>query len=576
MKNIHDSIKLKVVGPVIALSIIAIVSSLLALYGFSRFDNAADEITDNYLSTIQTVGEMSENSQELMKLCDAYMLIDSDDARSNMSKTIDESKENMEALIKDYNSSLDADEQKAYDAFSTDYEAFLEGFDKILAYCNEGNTSDAINYDEGEFRDISDSLEADLDNMSKVETDATADAKDEMEQVHTQSVVTSIIVLILSIIGLLVAFIIASRRVVKPLTDSNKKLNEIMDSINAGEGDLTVRVPVLCNDEVGKLGKGINNFLDLMQDSMSKIVETSNKLNDIIKSVSESVVSSNDNAQGVSSALEELSATMEEVSATVMNVNENTESVNNKVKIIADSSDEMNVFSQQMSDRADKLAVTAENNKNATSNMINEITETLKKAIEDSKSVNQVNQLTDQILSISNQTNLLALNASIEAARAGEAGKGFAVVADEIRQLADSSRDTANNIQSINEMVTQAVNSLVESSNEIMQYTETTILKDYENFVDSGKQYKVDAGHVKETMDGFTKNTDQLAKIISDVMESINGIARAVEESANAVTGSAENTSSLVQDMQNIDNQMMDSSESVGDLQKNVEIYKKF
>ena len=96
---------------------------------------------------------------------------------------------------------------------------------------------------------------------------------------------------------------------------------------------------------------------------------------------------------------------------------------------------------------ADSLAKSADENKRTTDEMVGNIVGTLKKAIEDSKSVERVNELTGEILNISSQTNLLALNASIEAARAGEAGKGFAVVADEIRQLADSSRDTANNIQ---------------------------------------------------------------------------------------------------------------------------------
>ena len=74
-------------------------------------------------------------------------------------------------------------------------------------------------------------------------------------------------------------------------------------------------------------------------------------------------------------------------------------------------------------------------NKNSTSQVINDITGELNTALENSRSGEKVAQLTEDILSISSQTNLLALNASIEAARAGEAGKGFAVVADEIRQL---------------------------------------------------------------------------------------------------------------------------------------------
>ena len=121
-----------------------------------------------------------------------------------------------------------------------------------------------------------------------------------------------------------------------------------------------------------------------------------------------------------------------------------------------------------MRNRADELERTAEENKKNTNIIMGDILSALQEAIEESKSVEKVNGLTDEILSISSQTNLLALNASIEAARAGEAGKGFAVVADEIRQLADSSRDTASNIQNINDMVTVAVKELIKSSDEII------------------------------------------------------------------------------------------------------------
>ena len=121
-------------------------------------------------------------------------------------------------------------------------------------------------------------------------------------------------------------------------------------------------------------------------------------------------------------------------------------------------------------------------NKETTSRMITDIIETLKAAIEESKSVDRVNELTEEILSVSSQTNLLALNASIEAARAGEAEKRFAVVADEIRKLADSTRETANNIQSINALVTQAVNKLANNSQRDRRIHRRTIMPDYDRF----------------------------------------------------------------------------------------------
>ena len=228
--------------------------------------------------------------------------------------------------------------------------------------------------------------------------------------------------------------------------------------------------------------------------------------------------------------MEELSATMQEIAATVQTVTENTESISGEVNDIADRTGQMNTYSKEMQERADTLAKNANENKVQTDAMVGNIVGTLKQAIEESRSVEKVNELTGEILNISSQTNLLALNASIEAARAGDAGKGFAVVADEIRQLADSSRDTANNIQAINEHVTKAVHALIDNSNAMIAFIEETVLPDYGTYADSGEQYNEDASYVSEVMNEFTEKTENLKNIMNNVVESIEGIAKAVEE----------------------------------------------
>lgn len=209
---------------------------------------------------------------------------------------------------------------------------------------------------------------------------------------------------------------------------------------------------------------------------MSKIINNSNVLDGVVGKVAESVNSSSDSANDISAIMEELSATMEEVSATTGGVSSNTASAEEKVKDMAEQTKIISQYAQEMKGRAVTLEQTANDNKNSTSQVINDITGELNTALENSRSVEKVAQLTEDILSISSQTNLLALNASIEAARAGEAGKGFAVVADEIRQLADSSRETANNIQTINEQVIEAVNGLVKASERIISYINENIL----------------------------------------------------------------------------------------------------
>lgn len=139
------------------------------------------------------------------------------------------------------------------------------------------------------------------------------------------------------------------------------------------------------------------------------------------------------------------------------------------------------------------------------------------------------------------------MNASIEAARAGEAGKGFAVVADEIRVLADDSRETANNIQAISAMVTQAVEELAKNANAMLQFMDTTVLADYDKFVDVANQYHTDADSMDDILREFKEKAQELADTMSNMTEGIDGINIAVDESAQGVTVAAQSTSQLVE-----------------------------
>lgn len=571
-----NSVKNKIMIPVLLLAVIAIVTSIFSIMNADSISKKGDDIANNYLVTIENVGYLSESTQKLTRSAYSYIVAEGDTAKKSVKDNIESIKSEIDGYMKEYERSLDEGEETAYSSYKNYYSQFLTQFAVLEKYVDTNQTVNASKLANNNLVDVCNSLESALDDMTNSEVEATDYA---MRQMHMSAVFAKTIggvCLVVAIGALIVAFLVSTRKVVNPIVKTNKELKEISTLINENNGDLTKRVNVKSSDEIGQLAQGINQFLDILQNTIGKIVEGSKNLDNMINSVGENVTVSNDNAQDVSSAMEELSATMQEIAATIQTVNDNTESVGKNVVDIADKTEQINNYSQDMRERADSLAKSADENKRTTDEMVGNIVGTLKKAIEDSKSVERVNELTGEILNISSQTNLLALNASIEAARAGEAGKGFAVVADEIRQLADSSRDTANNIQAINEHVTSAVYQLIDNSNKIIKYIEETILADYDSFVQAGAQYNEDACYISETMQEFAEKTEKLKELMKNTVESIEGISSGVEQSANAVTSSAVSTSQLVEQMNSIDKEMSESRNTVGELKAQTDVFKNF
>mgnify|MGYP000612609069 FL=1 len=571
-----NSVKNKIMIPVLLLAVIAFATSILSIMNADSISKKGDDIANNYLVTIENVGYLSESTQKLTRSAYSYIVAEGDAAKKSVKDNIESLKSEIDGYMKDYEQTLDENEETAYSSYKNYYSQFLTQFGVLEKYVDTNQTVNASKLANNNLVDVCNSLESALDDMTNSEVEATDHAMRQMHALAAFAKTTGGVCLVFAIGALIVAFLISTRKVVNPIVKTNKELKEISALINDNNGDLTKRVNVKSSDEIGQLAQGINQFLDILQNTIGKIVEGSKNLDNMINSVGENVTVSNDNAQDVSSAMEELSATMQEIAATIQTVNDNTESVGKNVVDIADKTGQINNYSQDMRERADSLAKSADENKRTTDEMLGNIVGTLKKAIEDSKSVERVNELTGEILNISSQTNLLALNASIEAARAGEAGKGFAVVADEIRQLADSSRDTANNIQAINEHVTSAVYQLIDNSNKIIKYIEETILADYDSFVQAGAQYNEDACYISETMQEFAEKTEKLKELMKNTVESIEGISSGVEQSANAVTSSAVSTSQLVEQMNSIDKEMSESRNTVGELKAQTDVFKNF
>lgn len=381
-------------------------------------------------------------------------------------------------------------------------------------------------------------------------------------------------VFVLVIVITVILEININRTITKPARVASNELNDMMTLIEKGEGDLTRRIDVKTKDEIGLMSMGINNFIETLQNAMAKIKDSSDCMSESVIKIENHIGSANENAANVSAAMEELSATMEEVSATLSQITEGSQEVLNAAKNVNSKSEDGENFVHDMKKRADETKTSAEASKQNTSKMVSDIKKLLEEAMANSRSVEKINELTGDILNISSQTNLLALNASIEAARAGDAGRGFAVVADEIRELADSSRNTANNIQEISVMVMNAVEELSKNAGMMIDFVDSTVLKDYDAFVNMTDVYNEDAENMKNILTEFRQEAVRLETTVSHMTESIDGINTAVNESAQGVTNAAESTSDLVGGLSDIQNEADMNRGIFNDLEEEVGRFK--
>lgn len=570
------SLKTLILLPVFILGALTIICNVMAINNIRTVNSNAADITDNCMMSVSDLGEIKNDIQVIHTLGLSHIIATDLNTMISVVGEINDNQEELEKKLDEYKKYVQNDDMDTYNSLVSNYNTMKYELGNIMAYSALGKNEEAYAIANGVVSDSSTAIQKDIEVLSTHANDTASEARERLTSVYVSSLVSNGIVIIISVILIIVAIYCVMKYVIKPIIATNKDIRDIIDGIDNGEGDLTKRVRVISNDEIADLGNGINLFMDKLQEILKLIIENTNYMENVVAEFDGSVVKSNDSASDLSAMTEELSATMQDVGLSVNTINDNADNILKDVEIIATKSDDINQFSKEMKANAEKIESDARYNMVQTGEKVGNILDVLNKAIEDSKSVDQVNNLTNDILNISSQTNLLALNASIEAARAGEAGKGFAVVADEIRQLADSSRETANKIQSINSVVVAAVNNLSDNANNLVSYLQQTILPEFQTFVDGGVKYKENASYIENAMDEFVEKTDVLKKNMDEIAHSINTITTVVDDGAAGVNNAAISTQDLVEDIVNISNKMIENKSIAQNLKNSTNIFAKF
>ncbi|MCX4319260.1 MAG: methyl-accepting chemotaxis protein [Lachnospiraceae bacterium] len=569
------STKMIILIPVFILGIVSIISNVAAVGNIQRVNSNARQIADGYMSCISELADIQNETQKIHKQGLSHIIATDLDTMLMLVDDIRARQIVLEGYLDHFQMYITENTKDSYDDLTANYETLKYEIANLLAFSAAGKNSEAYGLANGAIANCADQMQADIEQIKDVVNNRSALARTQLREVYQSSLFISAITIAVSLVSLAFAVISVLKMVIMPLTKTQKEISNIITGIDNREGDLTRRVTILANREVAEVGSGINVFMGKLQDIFKIIISNSRKMEEVVNEVRESVITSNSNVSDLSALTEELSATMQEMSENATLINSNTDSVKNEVDAIAQRCTEINDYARDMKDHADSMEEAARTNKESTEVKVNEILHVLNQAIEESDSVNQVNNLTNDILNIASQTNLLALNASIEAARAGEAGRGFAVVATEISQLATASQEAANHIQQINNVVTAAVHNLAENANGLVQYMSDSILPEFDSFVESGSEYKKKASNIELVMNELDERTEVLKVTMGEIAESISTIAHAIEDGVSGVSNAADSTQGLVEDMENISRRMDENYEIAGDLKKETAIFTK-
>ena len=480
---------------------------------------AGARITEQYIPIQTEIFNIQKSMERGQKYLNIISLYDDDDLRQQLETsladeitTIAESEKSISAYLEKMDQTDLADKIKNYEEF---LDSVIEQFNVIQGYV-----------DSGDFAQANMALSVDFQNLVKEEGEPAETAltksleqgiSDLSEQynksVQTNLLMTKILFSFFIVVATVVIFIMR-KTVSRPAHEASSQLSEIIENINNNEGDLTERIDIRTNDEIGQLSKGINDFMGQLQSVICKISKQSEMMQKTLGLMNTEVNSSNDNVNYIASMMEQITASMEEITASVEGLSSNTQDVLASVESVGEQTKEGVAIAADIKALAIGVKEATENKKTEISDIIAEKQNVLSSSIEESRQIGNIDNLTNDILDIASQTNLLALNASIEAARAGEVGKGFAVVAEEIRQLAENSKNTASDIQNISVGVVRAVNQLMYNAQDLMNFVRDRIMDDYAGFEGATDMYYEKAEHMDAVMAVFDKNVVNLQTVI--------------------------------------------------------------
>ena len=571
-RGVGIGIKIMVLLLLLAITAISCVGVLV--WTLQSVIGMSDQIVSEQVAEQEKISGLSRQFTYINSQVLTHVMTTNSVTMDTLSEKILQDIADMEQQIEEFGALLsEGDERKeALDSASAELVKYRKTVESLLVTSAENKTQAYVSATSN-LPMFNEHIENYMNRMLEITAQEMEQAQGQMEQ-SAARVPGIISVASIALLVVVIVIMLGLRLwVIGPVKKATKQVDELVEGIRCNKGDITKRIHVGSRDEVGRLAIAINDLVAQMQIIIRAITEGCGQMEEKQADIISNVEKVNATADHTMQNLGIMSEGMQLVTGAIDGVQQDTGVLDHTVENMLEVAQNGRNYAADIKEKAGKMKVTAVESKQEETLVMKEIDTAMTESIANSRQIHKITELTEEILGIAGTTNLLALNASIEAARAGEAGRGFAVVAEEIRKLADSSRESANNIQEISNRVVESVEELSENATRLLEFMNTRVMKDYDALEDTGSNYHEAADHVDEMMNEFGQKIDELLSVLQNVNTANTQMEATVGDSTEKLSVVEKNNQGLQQEMKDISYAVEELAASAGQLKESIRCF---
>ena len=571
-RGVGIGIKIMVLLLLLAITAISCVGVLV--WTLQSVIGTSDQIVSEQVAEQEKISGLSRQFTYINSQVLTHVMTTNSVTMDTLSEKILQDIADMEQQIEEFGALLsEGDERKeALDSTSAELAKYRKTVESLLVTSAENKTQAYVSATSN-LPMFNEHIENYMNRMLEITAQEMEQAQGQMEQ-SAARVPGIISVASIALLVVVIVIMLGLRLwVIGPVKKATKQVDELVEGIRCNKGDITKRIHVGSRDEVGRLAIAINDLVAQMQIIIRAITEGCGQMEEKQADIISNVEKVNATADHTMQNLGIMSEGMQLVTGAIDGVQQDTGVLDHTVENMLEVAQNGRDYAADIKEKAGKMKATAVESKQEATLVMKEIDTAMTESIANSRQIHKITELTEEILGIAGTTNLLALNASIEAARAGEAGRGFAVVAEEIRKLADSSRESANNIQEISNRVVESVEELSENATRLLEFMNTRVMKDYDALEDTGSNYHEAADHVDEMMNKFGQKIDELLSVLQNVNTANTQMEATVGDSTEKLSVVEKNNQGLQQEMKDISYAVEELAASAGQLKESIRCF---